>query len=389
MPSVALILNVTGHDVVSASPYDAGLDDGEARMPIAGQRDPETTRVALTSWLAGQVPEATDVTINDLVVPQASGFSNETFLFTAAWSTRSGREEHELVLRSQPQEYALFPEIDLLTQQYRTMQLLGEHTNVPVPRMRFAEPDPSVLGQPFFVMDRLHGRVPGDRPAYTAAGFVLEMTPAQRARQWRNGIEAMTKVAKVDWRAAGFDYLDKPHHGRLGSEQRRNYFRSFLAWASGGRAQPVADPAWEWLEANWPEDEPLELCWGDARPGNQMYDESGGVVGLFDWEMVAIANAESDLGWWLFLQRFHTDGTGVALPEGIPDRDETATIWAEHMGREPEHLDFYERLAGFHFTLVMLRISAMTRLLSPDSWNPAFETHNPVMALTKQLIGIE
>ena len=358
-------------------------------MPIAGQRDAEQTRVDLTGWLSRQVPGATDVEITDLVVPQASGFSNETFLFSAAWTTPSGREEHELVLRSQPQEYALFPEIDLLAQQYRTMLLLGEHTDVPVARMRFAEADTSVLGQPFFVMDRLHGRVPGDRPPYTETGFVLEMSPAARAAQWRNGLEAMTKVAKVDWRAAGFDYLDKPHHGRLGGEQRRNYFASFRAWASEGRPQPVVDPAWAWLEANWPDDEDvLELCWGDARPGNQMYDEQGNVLGIFDWEMVSIGNAESDLGWWLFLQRFHTDGSGHPLPEGVPSRAETIAIWAELMGRDPVHVDFYECLAGFHFSLVMLRISAMMKLLSPEGWSPAYETHNPVMLLTKQLIGI-
>lgn len=359
-------------------------------MPIAGQRDPEATRVALERWLAAQPAAGDDVEITDLVVPQASGFSNETFLFNASWNTPTGRAHHELVLRSQPQEYALFPEIDLLAQQYRTMLLLGTHTDVPVARMRFAEADTAVLGQPFFVMDRLHGRVPGDRPPYTETGFVMEMTPEARARMWRNGLEAMTKVAKVDWRAVGFDYLDKPHLGRLGGEQRRNYFRKFLTWAADGRPQPVCDPAWAWLEANWPDnDDVLELCWGDARPGNQMYDEQGNVLGVFDWEMVSIGDAESDLGWWLFLQLFHTVGSGHPLPAGVPDHDETVAIWSSLMGREPHHVDFYIRLAGFHFSLVMLRISAMMRLLEPESWAPEYETHNPVMLLTKQLIGID
>lgn len=358
-------------------------------MPIAGQRDPDRTRAALTAWLRGKAG-AVDVEITDLVVPQSSGFSNETFLFTASWTGAGGAETHDLVLRSQPQDYALFPEIDLLAQQYGSMKLLGEHTDVPVARMRFAEDDTSVLGQPFFVMDRLYGRVPSDVPPYTEAGFVIDMTPHERTRQWRNGIEAMTKVARVDWRAVGFDFLDKPHHGRLGGEQRRSYFAKFLAWAGEGRPQAVADPAWAWLEANWPaNDDVLELCWGDARPGNQMYDDAGNVLGIFDWEMVSIGDAESDLGWWLFLQLFHTEGSGRTLPAGIPDKDATIAIWSELMGREPQHVDFYMCLAGFHFTLVMLRISAMMKLLSPQAWSPAYETHNPVMTLTKQLIGID
>jgi hypothetical protein len=57
------------------------------------------------------------------------------------------------------------------------------------------------------------------------------------------------------------------------------------------------------------------------------------------------------------------------------------------MGRQQRHVDFYMRLAGFHFTLVMLRISAMMKLLNPAAWSPAYETHNPVMTLTEQLTG--
>lgn len=357
-------------------------------MPVAGQRDPDHTRAVLEPWLAAQLPRATGVRITDLVVPQATGFSNETFLFDARWELDGEVTEAELVLRSQPQVYALFPEIDLLAQQYTTMRLLGEHSDVPVARMRWSEPSPAVLGQPFFVMDRLHGEVPGDNPPYTVEGFVLELEPAARRRLHRNGIEAMTRVGRVDWRAAGFGYLDKTHHGPLGPDQRRNYFRHYWVWARGGAPHPVADPAWAWLEANWPDDgEHLELCWGDARPGNQMYVD-GEVVALFDWEMVSLGNAESDLGWWLFLQRFHTDGTGVPLPEGFLGRDETIAYWEELMGRPATHVDFYERLAGFHFTLVLMRLGQMTEELSPETAVPGFGVFNPVSMLTAELLGI-
>jgi hypothetical protein len=54
-------------------------------MPVAGQRDPDQIRDVLTEWMARQMPEATEVTITNLVVPQSSGFSNETFLLDASW----------------------------------------------------------------------------------------------------------------------------------------------------------------------------------------------------------------------------------------------------------------------------------------------------------------
>jgi hypothetical protein len=151
-------------------------------MPVAGQRDPDQIRDVLTEWMARQMPDATEVTITNLVVPQSSGFSNETFLLDASWVENGEKVDAELVLRSQPVMSLLFPEIDLVTQQYLSMKLLGEHSNVPVPNTRWAERDTAIIGGPFFMMDRLDGLVPGDAPPYTETGFVVDMTDEQRAR---------------------------------------------------------------------------------------------------------------------------------------------------------------------------------------------------------------
>jgi hypothetical protein len=120
-------------------------------MPVAGQRDPAQVKDVLERWMASKMPDARDVEITDLVVPQSSGFSNETFLLDARWVEADGSPtEARLVLRSQPELHHLFPEIDIIAQQYTVMRQLGEHTDVPVPRTRWAEPDPSVLGGTFF-----------------------------------------------------------------------------------------------------------------------------------------------------------------------------------------------------------------------------------------------
>ncbi len=359
-------------------------------MPVAGQRDPAQVKVVLEAWLGQQVPEASNVEITDLVVPQSSGFSNETFLLDARWVEPDGTPtEARLVLRSQPALHHLFPEIDIIAQQYTVMRQLGRHSNVPVPRTRWAEPDPTVLGGPFFVMDRLDGLVPGDSPPYTQEGFVVEMDEATR-HQWAvNGVEAMTRVAKVDWRAAGLEYLDKHYLGPLGPEQRKGYFDLYKEFATKGEPHPVVDPAWDWLVANWPEDgEHVELCWGDARPGNQMYDGAE-VIGVFDWEMVSLGNSESDLGWWIFLQSYSTEGVGAELLPGMLDRAETIATWERFMGRPATHVDFYERLAGFQFCLVMCKLAEMfTMEHGPEAVGP-MATHNPVSMLTARLLGIE
>ncbi len=346
-------------------------------MPVVGQRDPETTRAALTVWLAAQSGRA--VEIHNLVVPQSSGFSNETFLFDAHWE--GAPEPEALVLRSQPQAYALCPEINLIEQQYLSMKLLGEHSNVPVSKVRWAETGNDVLGQPFFVMDRLNGLVPGDQPPYMTEGFVFDMDTATR-RQWHmNALEVLTRVGKVDWKAAGFSHLDKSHHGSLGSQQRQGYFKHYLEWATNGEHHPIVHPVFDVLVQQWPNDDAhIDLCWGDARPGNQMFDGTT-VIGVFDWEMVSLGNCESDLGWWLFLQRYSSDGVGAPLLEGMLTSEETIAMWEQHMGRPAGHIDFYERLAGFHFSLVMIKLAEMMNF-------PEMSTNNPVADITLQLCGL-
>ena len=102
------------------------------------------------------------------------------------------------------------------------------------------------------------------------------------------------------------------------------------------------------------------------------------VVGVFDWEMVSLGNGESDLGWWCFLQRFHTEGTGVALPDGLLDRAETIAEWERLRGRPAPNVDFYELLGGFQFCLVMVRLAESMGM--PDmGWD------NPVATITGQL----
>jgi len=358
-------------------------------MPVEGQRDPEHVTRVLEGWLAGQMPHVGDVEVTNLVVPQSSGFSNETFLFDAAWTDPDGaRVTTELVLRSQPLVHKLFPESELLVHQYEVMRRLGEHTEVPVPHTRGAEADPEVLGAPFFVMDRLDGLVPGDSPPYTQEGFVVDMTPDRRREWHRNAVAALVQVGQVDWREAGLEFLDQPHHGPLGPEQRRNYFADYLEWATKGERHPIAHPAFDWLVANWPDDgEHFGLSWGDARPGNLMFAGTE-VIGVFDWEMVAIGNPEADLGWWLFLQRYSTDGVGAALPEGMLDRAATITLWEQLMGRPAENVDFYERLAGFQFCLVMVKLAEMYSMsMGPEML--AMAIWNPVAEITAELLGLE
>jgi aminoglycoside phosphotransferase (APT) family kinase protein len=97
--------------------------------------------------------------------------------------------------------------------------------------------------------------------------------------------------------------------------------------------------------------------------------------------MVSLGNCESDLGWWLFLDRYQTTGVGATLLEGLMDRDATIAFWESRMGRPAANVTFYEQLAGFHFTLVMIRLAEHLEI-------PEMAVDNPVAAITAELLGL-
>ena len=66
-----------------------------------------------------------------------------------------------------------------------------------VPGLRGLETDPSVLGVPFYIMEHIEGRIPGDMPPYNMDGWMLrETTEEQRATLWRAAVATMASTSR-------------------------------------------------------------------------------------------------------------------------------------------------------------------------------------------------
>lgn len=342
-------------------------------MPIPEQRDLEAAREIIAGWLAERLDDASDVEVGPLSGPDFTGFSNETLLFDATWTTSGGRARttERLVLRVEPTQHTVFMEADFESQ-YRVLRALGRHTDVPVPTVRWFEHDPAHLGASFFVMDRVDGRAPTDTPPYTLGGWVVdEATPAERRTLVLNGV-ALAGVHAVDWQGLGLDKLSKPRYGALGFEQQLRYYEAAYEWANPDRPPPpVAAAALEWVQANAPAEDPeLTLAWGDARINNQLFDARYDVAAVVDWEMVTIADPMMDLGWWLFLDRHFHEGMPASRLDGFPTREEMVARYEETSGRRARDLHFYEVFAGLRFAVVMMRIAKLLvdfEVLAPDN----------------------
>jgi aminoglycoside phosphotransferase (APT) family kinase protein len=338
-------------------------------MALSNKTDPQAAERALATWLSEKQGHA--VRVSGVEIPSEAGLSAETILFEA-----DGRA---LVARVRPSGAAVFPDYDFAAE-FRVLQALGA-TELPVPEVLWHEPDPSWLGGEFIVMERLYGRVPTDDPPFTATGWVLDLTAEQQATLCENALQIMVGVHRADW--SGLDFL------RCGLDEQLEYWQQTFEWAAEGEPNPTVEAAFEWVRENRPaDDEPLVLNWGDARIGNMMFADDLSVAGVLDWEMVAIASPELELGWWLFMLRHHTEGIGAPLPPGFPSREHVIARYEELSGHAVRHIDFYEAFAALRLSILMHRAGNLmigAGLLPPDA---PMKLNNPASQLLAKLTGL-
>lgn len=340
-------------------------------MALPSPRDPEATRAALTGWFSERT--GAPVEVSAPTGPPATGFSNETILVDVAVD---GGPPQGLVLRVEPSAHTVFPD-DRWDVQRRVLAALGgPERGLRIPRLRWHEDDPSVLGSPFMVMDRVDGEAPNDNPPYSMEGWLFDASPEVRRAVWERGLDAMAVIHGADWRGADLADLDPCPDGGSRLTARLDEWEAMLRWAAPDERHAVPEAALAWLRTNQPPDvDDPALCWGDSRLANQLFADrddadSVHVAAVLDWEMVHVGDPIQDLGWFTWLDRALTSGIGVPRLDGLPSAAETAARWEAATGRDATHHGWAEILAGVGFAIVMVRLDGLLRdlgLFPPDS----------------------
>ncbi|MFF0544414.1 phosphotransferase family protein [Nocardia thailandica] len=334
--------------------------DLTARQSLTvNERDLDDLADRLSRWLGVQAGADTAPRISELSKPSAGGMSSTTILFDAEWTAGGVAERGSFVARMAPEDgaFPVFPVYDLPLQ-YAVMAGVAERSTVAVPPLRWLETDESVLGSPFLVMERVDGQAPSDNPPYVFFGWVFDATPEQRRRITDATVEIIAAVHAIPDAAAAFPVLDGE-----GSALRRHFRaqRDWYAWAltDDGVRVPLIERAFDWLESHWPaEDGPEVLNWGDARPGNILFDGFTPTA-VLDWEMATLGPRELDLGWVIFIHRFFQDIATRFDQPGLPDflrRDDVVAKYTEVTGHTPRDLEFFIVYAALRHAIVMARI---------------------------------
>ncbi|HWC78408.1 MAG TPA: phosphotransferase family protein [Pseudonocardiaceae bacterium] len=329
------------------------------RQLTTSDRDLDELAAAIGSWLATKIEADRPPAITTIGRPETGGLSSSSVLFEAEWALDGRPHTGSYVARMRPENesFPVFHIYDLVSQ-YRVIEQVAIAGVVPVPELCWLQTDDRPLGTQFFVMRRVVGRVPADNPPYVFTGWLAEATPEQRARLGADTVEIIAKIHGITDVARKFPTLDGPGPAlRRHLDAQHAWYR--WALADDGFRVPVIERGLAWLEDHFPTDPgPEVLNWGDARPGNIIFDEFTPVA-VLDWEMAALGPRELDLGWLIFIHRFFQDIAEMFDHPGLPDflrREDVLTCYRDRTGHVPRDLDFYLVYAALRHAIVMARI---------------------------------
>lgn len=351
-------------------------------MAIRTKETVDDLRVGVATWLARVTGDET-ATVVELEVPEG-GRSNETAYCRVRYRDASGAQERRLVVRLQPVADGLYPRTDVL-EQHAVLSWLGDQELVPVPAVPWAPSGGEGIVAPFFAMSYVDGRVPADVPSYHAAGWVADLSPAERQRWAEGSIRTLAAVHEVPATSVP-GCLERPGAGTA-LDRHIRWMEDWHRWAARDRDLELLDLSLDALLGQRPDSDESVLVWNDARPGNMIFGPDLGVSAIVDFEAAGLGPREIDLGWWLMFEQFLTTAQGVPPLAGLPDRAETISLYESASGHQAHDLGWYELLATHAFALIMLRFADReidAGRLAPDS---TMGTNNPVAQMLAVRLG--
>ena len=291
----------------------------------------------------------------------AGGQSNPTYFVTFA--------DRRLVLRKRPAGPTL-PSAHAIDREYRVLTALAG-SDLPVPRTVLFHDGPEVVGTPFYIMERLDGRVFHD---CALPGLV----PAERRAIYLDMAATLAKLHAIDPSEVGLgDY------GRPGNYFERQIARWSRQWAeSPARDIPALDLLATWLPAHLPPDDGrVAIAHGDFRLGNMIvHPTEPRIVGILDWELSTLGHPLADLGFccmpWHTAPDEYAGILGLDYDSlGIPDEAEFVAHYLSHAKATGSLQPFHIAFALFRFAVIFVGIADRVRAGTAASANAAEVSH--------------
>jgi aminoglycoside phosphotransferase (APT) family kinase protein len=327
-------------------------------------RDPEALARSLLPWLQARLPAAQDVSLPQTPHAPEVGASSETWFISPLIREAGKTRQEHWVLRIEPTGRQIYKDPSV-ERQYRVMTLLHETGAVPTPSAFWYEADTTILGSPFFLMQRVEGETLPSQ--YHSQGLLARSSPEARAAMWLSAVENMAKIHRVE--DPRFEFLARPELGPTGLDQEIAYWFDYLQW-TGAPVRPIQERTQRWLVDFAPATRSGGLAWGDARLGNIIFQDHA-CRAIIDWETASFGGAETDLGWWLFYDWHCSEGTGIPRLEGVGDREATLGAWEHFAGRKAQAMEWHEVFGTWRFSVIVDRARLVAERMGQPGAGPA------------------
>jgi aminoglycoside phosphotransferase (APT) family kinase protein len=289
----------------------------------------------------------------------------------------------QVVLRRPPRG-DLPPTAFDVTREYRVMRALEvSGSPVPVPRVLALCEDRSLIGAPFYLMEKLDGLVVRDVVPEELASL------DDRRRMGEELVDTLLALHAVDHQAAGLEGFGKPE-GYLDRQLRR--MRGIWDLARF-RDLPDVDQVGAWLYDHLPKQSKAAIVHGDYKLDNVILAPSSParLIAVVDWEMSTLGDPLADLGWMLYFWRDPGDlelglrAASVTDLEGFLRRGDILARYANGSSRAVDDLRWYMALAGWKIAIIME--GSYRRFLGGIDDHPAFaQLERAVPALARRAL---
>jgi aminoglycoside phosphotransferase (APT) family kinase protein len=278
------------------------------------------------------------------------GHANLTYLLRFG----EGDDAREYVLRRPPLG-PVAPGSHDMKREYRALSKLWKGFPK-APRAYVLCEDESVIGAPFFVMERRHGIVVrGVIPEVFGGG---RDEAANRALS-RVVVDVLAEFHAVDPGPIGLGDIGRPE----GFLQRQVDGWSGRFERARTEEVPIAEEVRRWLLDNLPESPAPTLLHNDWRLDNMAVaeDDPSRCVAVYDWDMCTLGDPLCDLGTVLGVWDDPEDRStaGAAMPTHAPGfmgRKEAAARYGEVSGRDLSTVDYYVVFGTFKMAVVLQQI---------------------------------
>lgn len=307
--------------------------------------------------------------IGELEVEQfPAGHSNLTYLL------RSG--EWEAVLRRPPLG-PVPPRAHDMPREFHILQRLHPYFAL-APEVHVLCEDPTLIGAPFYVMERRRGLVLDQElpPNWTP-------DPALHRSIAESLVRALVDLHTVDWQSAGLGQIGHPD-GYM--------HRQVSGWLERyARARTIDIPGFErlssWLVDNIPESPPPTMIHNDYKLNNVRLDSADPcrLTAVLDWEMATVGDPLSDLASLLVYWTEPGDADmvmgslrSVTSEPGFPSRADIVEMYARLSGRDVSGLHWYVVFAYFKVGAIIQQI--YFRWFKGQTHDPRFTSHGQLAA---------